>query len=66
MDLYIRMRVICNVKHRYVIRLKFGDKFITFLTRLALEGKASICSAIKDNLLLYCRNFLAFAVVVII
>ena len=57
MDLYIRMRIIYNVKHRYVIRLKSGDKFLTFLTRLALEGKASICSAIIDNLLLYCRNF---------
>ena len=59
------MRIIYNVKHRYVIRMKFGDKFLTFLTNLVLETKASICSTIKENLLLYCRKFSAFAVVVI-
>ena len=31
-----------NVKHRHVIRLKFGDKFLTSLTKLVLERKASI------------------------
>ena len=60
------MRVIYNVKRRYAIRLKFEDKFLTFLTKLVLEPKASICSTIKENLLLYCRKFSAFVVVVII
>ena len=27
MDLSIRMRIIYNVKHRYAIRMKFGEKF---------------------------------------
>ena len=49
------MRYIYNVKHRYTIRLKFGDKFLVFLTKLVLEVKTSICSSIKENLLLYCR-----------
>ena len=66
MDLSIRMWIIYNVKHCYVIRLKFGDKFLTFLTKLALEGKASICSKTKENIVLYCRKFSAFVVVVII
>ena len=64
MDLPIRTSVTYNVKHRYAIRLEFGDKFLTFLTKLVLEGKASISSRIKENLILNCRNFSAFAVVV--
>ena len=44
------MRIICNVKHRYAIRLKLGDKFLTSLTS-------------KENLLLYCCKFSAFVVV---
>ena len=55
MDLSIRMRAIYNVQHCHAIRLKFGDKFLTSLTKLVLEPKASICSTIKENLLLYCR-----------
>ena len=60
------MRVMYNVKRCYAIRLKFGDKFLTSLTKLVLEAKASIYSTIKENLLLYCRKFSAFVVVVII
>ena len=60
------MRVIYNIKYRYAIRLKFGNEFLTSLTKLVLEAKGSICSTIKGNQLLYCRKFLAFVVVVII
>ena len=49
--LFIGMRII------YEIRLKFGDKFLTFLTKLVLKGKARICSTIKENLLLYFLSF---------
>ena len=66
MDLSSRMRLIYNVRHCYLICLKFGDKLLTFLTMLVLEGKASICSTIKENALLYCRKFSVFVVVVII
>ena len=66
MDLSIRMRVIYNVKHRYEIRLKFGDKFLTSLTKAVLEVKASISSTVKESLLLYCPKFSAFGVVSII
>ena len=62
----IQMRVTYNVKHRYVICLKFGDKFLTFLTKSVVKAKASICSTIKENLLFYCRKFSTFVVVVII
>ena len=60
------MRIIYNVKHSYVFRLKFGCKFLTSQTKLVLKAKASVCSTIKENLLLYCRNILAFVAVVII
>ena len=56
MDLPIWMRIIYNVKHRYATCLKFRGKLITSLTKLVVRAKASICSKIKENLLLYCRN----------
>ena len=43
------MRIIYNVRHRYAICLKFGGKLLTFLTKLVLEGKVSICSTIKAS-----------------
>ena len=60
------MTVTYNVNHRYAIRLKFGNKFLTSLIELVREAKTSICSTIKDYLLLYCRKFSAVVVVVII
>ena len=60
------MRIIYIVRHWYAIALKFGDEFLTFLTKLVLEGKASFCSTIKENLLLYCRKFSVFVAVAII
>ena len=59
------MRIIYNVRHCVAVRLKFGDKFLTSLSKLVLQVKASICSTIKEDLLLYCRKFSAFVVVVI-
>ena len=66
MDLSIRMRVMYNVKLRYAIRLKFRDQLLTSLTKLVLKAKTRICSTVKEILLLYCRKFSAFVVVVII
>ena len=66
MDLSIRMTVIYNVKHRYAIHLKSGDKFLTALTKLVPYAKVRIYSTIKENLLLHCRKFSAFVVVVMI
>ena len=60
------MRVIYKVKHRYAVCLKFGDKFLTYLTKFVLGAKDSICSTVKENLLLYCRKFLVFVAVVMI
>ena len=60
-----RMETIYIIKPRYAIRLKFGDKFLTSLTKSELEVKVSICSTIKGNLLSYCPKFSTFLVVVI-
>ena len=38
MDLSNQMRINYNVKHRYAIRLKFGDKFLTSLTKTQSES----------------------------
>ena len=63
MDLPIRMRIFCKVKHRHTIRFKFGDTFLISLTKLVLEAEAGICPSIKIKLFCYC-NFLAFVIVV--
>ena len=60
------MRVMYNAKHRYAVRLKFQDKFLTSLTKSVLEEKASTWFTIKENLLLYCRKFSTFVFVVLI
>ena len=60
MDLTIQMRTFNSE-----IYLKFWDTFFTSLTMLGYEAKASICSAIKENLILYSHKFSAFVVVVI-
>ena len=65
-DLFIRMRFFYNVKHLHEIRLKVGNTFLTSLNKLVVEAKASICSTMKENLVLRCRKFSAFAIVVII
>ena len=64
MNLSIPMRVVYKVKYRYAICLKFGIKFLTSQTKLVLEAKSRICSTIRENLLLYCRKFLAFVIFV--
>ena len=60
------MQIIYNVRHHYAIRFKIEGKLLTFLTKLLLKLKASICPAIKENPLLHCRKFSPFVVVVII
>ena len=56
MDLSIRMRIVYNLKHRYAMRLKFGEKLLTSLTKIVLEAKASTWLTFKENLLLCFRH----------
>ena len=65
MDVTIQIRIFNNAKHRHAIYLKFGDRFFASLTILEREVKASKCSTIKENLILYCRKFLVFVFTVI-
>ena len=65
MNLTIQMGIFINVKHFNVMFLKFGGSFFTSLTMLGLEAKVSICSAIEENLILYCPKFSTFVVAVI-
>lgn len=51
MDPPIRMGTFNNMKHRHTIYLKSGDTFFTFLKKLWLHRKASICSTIIENVL---------------
>ena len=55
-DLLIRMIIIYNVTRRYAIRLKFGGKFLTSLTKLTSQARANICCTIKRSVLLHCHN----------
>ena len=65
MDLSIQMKTVNGVKHRHVICVKLGNIFLTYLTKLALQAKASIWSTNRATILSNCRNFLAFAKVII-
>ena len=60
------MRITYNVKYRHAIRLKDGDKFLTYLIKLVVKAKASICSTIKKKLVLHCLKSSAPVAVVII
>ena len=60
------MRIFYNVKLRNAMHLKFVGTFLTSLTKLVFEVKAYTCSKIKEHLLLYCRKFLTFIIVLII
>ena len=66
MDLSLRMRLIYKVKHRCAIRLKVVDQFVTCQIDLVPKVKVCILSMIKENLLLCCRMFSAFVVIVLI
>ena len=59
-----QIKITYNLKQRYAICLKFRDKFLTSLTKLVLQAKASTSSTIKQNLFLFCRKFSVFIVVV--
>ena len=54
------MRIFNNSRYCHTIYLKFEDLFFFSLAKLVLEAKASICSTIKENLLLYCQKLLVF------
>ena len=43
------MRIIHNFKHREAIHLKFGDNFLTILTKLVLQVKAVSALLLKKS-----------------
>ena len=45
--------------------LEIWRLFFTSLTMLGYEAKASICFAVKENLILYCHKFAVLAVAII-
>ena len=59
------MKKINIVKHEHAICFKYGGRFLTSLTMPWFEEKASICSGIKQNLILYYRKFSEFVASVI-
>ena len=60
LNITIQIRIFNKVTHRYAICLKSEDRFFTSLTMLELKAKTSICSTIKENLILYCCKFSDF------
>ena len=60
MDPPIRVRILYNRKHRHAIRLIFGNLFFTSLNKFLLEAKASTCSIMKSQYLLYNERKLFF------
>ena len=60
------MRIIFNVRHGHTTRLNFRDIPLISTSKLVFEVKTSICSTIRESLILYWCNFLAFVVVIII
>ena len=58
MDLSIWMRT----KYRHAICLKFAVLYLNFLIKLVFQAEVNISSAIKENLLLYCRKYSLFII----
>ena len=63
MELSIPMRIIYNVKHRYESFFEIWTLILNFSNQVNVRG--SICSTVNENLLLYCRKFKMFVVVII-
>ena len=57
MDLLIQMKTISKAKYRFAVRMEFGDKFLTFVTKLVLEVKTSLCFAIILLIYFYIVSF---------
>ena len=57
MDLPSRMRIVYNLKHRYVVSLKFVNKLSTYLAKEMFQVKVSIRSTIKKTILILSQVF---------